>query len=136
MPYAKDKKQLPEGFVDLSEKIGKPELSAIEVSTSDSEGYHYPSLYFDNVKGLEKLPKEGTAVIQFKKISERSEKLERDGKTEKRHSVELCIYGIKPTGEMPEAEEEEEDDDEAIERGLGEAEQELNGEEKEEEEED
>lgn len=120
MPYSTEKESLPDGFVDLSEKMKQPEVVDIAVTESEDGGYHYPSLYFDNVKGLEKLPKEGTAVIKYKKVSERSEKTERDGKTEKRHSVELCIYGIKPEGESFESEEEEDDDD-AIERGLEEA---------------
>jgi len=125
MPYATSKESLPDGFIDLSEKLKQPEVAVIDVESSDGgEGYHYPSLYFDNVKGLEKLPKEGTAIIKYKKVSERSEKIERDGKTEKRHSVELCICGIKPDGESSEPEEKEDDDD-AIERGLEEAEQEL-----------
>lgn len=135
MPYEKEKKSLPEGFIDLSEKIGKPEIFAADITESGGQEYHYPSLYFSNIKGLEKLPKEGTAVIQYKKISERTEKMERDGKTETTHSVELCIHGIKPSGASSEVEvEEEEDDDDAIERGLEEAERGMEEEESEEEE--
>jgi hypothetical protein len=120
----KEKYELPEGFVDLSEEIkpmmemsiSEPEMEAEE----DDKEYSYPSLYFDNVKGLEKLKKEGMAIIHYKKVMERTEDITRNGKNEKRHSVELCICGIKPEccEEMPENEMEEEDDEDAIEMGL------------------
>jgi hypothetical protein len=76
---------------------------------------------------LAELPKEGTATIYFKKTMERKETVTRDGKTEKRHMVELCICGIKPNGESSESEmeDEEEDDEDAIENGLDEAEKET-----------
>ena len=120
----KEKYELPEGFVDLSEEIkpmmemsiSEPEMEAEE----DDKEYSYPSLYFDNVKGLEKLKKEGMAIIHYKKVMERNEDIMRNGKNEKRHSVELCICGIKPEccEEMPESKMEEEDDEDAIEMGL------------------
>jgi hypothetical protein len=122
--YMKEKYELPEGFVDLSEEIkpmmemsiSEPEMEAEE----DDKEYSYPSLYFDNVKGLEKLKKEGMAIIHYKKVMERNEDIMRNGKNEKRHSVELCICGIKPEccEEMPESKMEEEDDEDAIEMGL------------------
>jgi hypothetical protein len=120
----KQKYELPEGFVDLSEEvkpmmgmsISEPEMEEEE----DDKEYSYPSLYFDNVKGLEKLKKEGMAIIHYKKVMERNEDIMRNGKNEKRHSVELCICGIKPEccEEMPESKMEEEDDEDAIEMGL------------------
>lgn len=122
MPYEKSKIDLPDGFVDLGEKLGSSDI--MPVSELKSE-YHYPSLYFDNAEGLANLPKEGTATIYFKKTMERKETVTRDGKTEKRHMVELCICGIKPDGESSEAESEEEDDEDAIENGLDEAEKET-----------
>jgi hypothetical protein len=87
--------------------------------SEESPKYHYPSLYFDNVKGLEKLGKEGMAVIHYKKVMERTEDITRNGKNEKRHSVELQICGIKPEccEDMPEMEEKEDTED-AIEMGL------------------
>jgi hypothetical protein len=87
--------------------------------SDESPKYHYPSLYFDNVKGLEKLGKEGMAVIHYKKVMERTEDITRNGKNEKRHSVELQICGIKPEccEDMPEMEEKEDTED-AIEMGL------------------
>jgi len=124
MPYTKEKYELPEGFVDLSEEVkpmmqmsmSEPEMEEEE----DDKEYSYPSLYFNNVKGLEKLGKEGMAVIHYKKVMERTEDITRNGKNEKRHSVELCICGIKPEccEEMPESKMEEEDDEDAIEMGL------------------
>lgn len=133
MPYEKSKINLPSGFVDL----GEP-MKAIEVDVSPSkemQDYHYPSLYFDNAEGLEKLPKEGTATVYFKKVMERKETVTRNGKTEKRHMVELCIFGIKPEGNSEMEDMKEEDDDEdAIEMGLKAAEEGNNNEMEEEEE--
>jgi len=63
-------------------------------------------------------------MIYFKKVMEKEETMMRDGKTEKRHCVELCICGIKPEGsEEMESEDEEMDDEDAIENGLEEAEE-------------
>jgi hypothetical protein len=138
MSYEKSKINLPSGFINLGEPIKAMEIDLSEAKpTSD---YHYPSLYFDNAEGLEKLPKEGTATIYFKKTMERKETVTRNGKTEKRHMVELCICGIKPEGSSEsETMEEEEDDEDAIEMGLKAAEEggmEENEEETEEEDED
>jgi hypothetical protein len=135
MAYEKSKVNLPSGFVDLGEPMKSME---IDISKSkETEDYHYPSLYFDNAEGLEKLPKEGTATIYFKKTMERKETVTRNGKTEKRHTVELCICGIKPEGESYELEiKEEEDDEDAIEMGLKAAEEGNNNETEEEEDED
>jgi hypothetical protein len=119
MPYTNKKADLPEGFIDLGEKVQSMEMKpAMEVK--ESESIHYPSLYFDNAEGLSKLPKEGTAMIHFKKVMEKKETMMRDGKEEKRHCVELCICGIKPesVSETTSINEEEEDDEDAIEMGL------------------
>lgn len=135
MPYEKSKINLPSGFVDLGEPIKAMEVDLSQAKTTSD--YHYPSLYFDNAEGLEKLPKEGTATIYFKKTMERKETVTRNGKTEKRHMVELCICGIKPDGESSESEmEEEEDDEDAIEMGLKAAEESGEDNEEEDEEED
>lgn len=138
MPYEKEKVKLKSDFIDLGEELksGGMTISVGSDESEDSPKYHYPSLYFDNVKGLEKLGKEGIAVIHYKKVMERTEDITRNGKNEKRHSVELCICGIKPEccEEMPENETEEEDDEDAIEMGLKAAE--GNSEENEEEDED
>lgn len=135
MAYEKSKVNLPSGFVDLGEPIKAMEIDVSEAKPASD--YHYPSLYFDNAEGLEKLPKEGTATIYFKKTMERKETVTRNGKTEKRHMVELCICGIKPEASS-EAEEmdEEEDDEDAIEMGLKAAEEGNNNEMEEEEDED
>lgn len=123
MPYEPSEKKLPEGFVNLGEKLEATDLP-MPITESKNE-YHYPSLYFDNVEGLADFPKEGTATIYFKKVMERKEVSTRDGETKKRHTVELCIYGIK-AGESEDScpceSEDEMDDEDAIENGLSESE--------------
>jgi len=120
MPYTKEKYELPSGFTDLGEEVKSMGLSEMAMPKND---YHYPSLYFENADGLKNLPKEGTATVYFKKTMEKNETTLRDGKTEKRHCVELCICGIKSNGasEM----EDEMDDEDAIEHGLEESESEM-----------
>jgi len=120
MPYANKKAKLKSDFIDLGEELKM--VASIGLGSEESEEspkYHYPSLYFDNVKGLEKLGKEGMAVIHYKKVMERIEDITRNGKNEKRHSVELQICGIKPEccEDMPEMEDKEDTED-AIEMGL------------------
>jgi hypothetical protein len=131
MPYTNKKADLPEGFIDLGEKVKSMEI-APAMDVKESMSIHYPSLYFDNAEGLSKLPKEGTAMIHFKKIMEKKETVMRNGKEEKRHCVELQICGIKPesVSEMSSpVEMEEEDDEDAIEMGLKAAEGEMEDEE-------
>jgi hypothetical protein len=143
MPYTSKKSKLKSDFIDLGEELksGGMTISVGSDESSESPKYHYPSLYFDNVKGLEKLEKEGMAVIHYKKVMERTEDITRNGKNEKRHSVELQICGIKPEccEEMPEMEEKEDTED-AIEMGLkaaaGESEENEEKDETEEEDED
>lgn len=121
MTYTSKKVSLPEGFVDLGEEM-KP-MTSIEIERESS--VHYPSLYFDNAKELMDFPKEGTAVIHFKKVMEKKETIMRDGEEKKRYCVELEIHGIKSNGKSKmEPMEEEEDDEDAIEKGLKEAESE------------
>jgi len=122
MPYTNKKADLPEGFIDLGEKVPSIGMTEIEIEVPKSE-YHYPSLYFDNAEELSKLPKEGTAVIHFKKVMEKKEVTMRDGEEKKRHCVELQICGIKPSS-VSETETEEYDDEDEIENGLNEAEDE------------
>jgi hypothetical protein len=118
MPYAKEKYDLPSGFADLGEEVQPMGMPEMEIPKRD---YHYPSLYFENAEGLKNLSKEGTAIIYYKKTMEKDETTMRDGKTKKRHCVELCICGIKP--EEIGSEEEDMDDEDAIENGLEEAEE-------------
>jgi hypothetical protein len=122
--YMKEKYELPEGFVDLSEEI-KPmigmKISEPEMEEEDDKEYSYPSLYFNNAEGLKELPKEGTATIYFKKTIERTEVVTRDGKTKKNHCVELCICGIKTPKSTAPMKIDAEDE---IENGLNEAEEE------------
>jgi hypothetical protein len=133
MPYEKEKMELPEGFIDLGEGSKTSSGMLDIVMASNDSGYHYPSLYFSNAEGLKGMPKEGTAMIKYKKVMEKTEETTLNGKTEKRHCVELCICGIKPEG-LDEMKEEREDPEDAIDKGLEEAEQET--EENEEEEDD
>jgi len=121
MPYAKEKYDLPSGFTDLGEEVKPMSMPEMAMPKSD---YHYPSLYFENAEGLKNLPKEGTATIVFKKTMEKNETTMRDGKTEKRHCVELCICGIKSNGSSEMEMDDEMDDEEAIDSGLEEAESE------------
>ncbi len=134
MAYTDKKMELPEGFIDLGEKISSDfrPMEAADVS------YHYPSLYFNDAKGMESLPESGTAVIHFKKIMERKESVSTENGTEKRYSVELQICGIKPEESDPVVEDMEDPED-ALERELakyesGETENEEEGEEEEDEE--
>ena len=85
---------------------------------------------------MSKLKKEGTAVIHYKKVMEREEKVERDGKTITNYCVELEIHGIKPSGEDATYETKviEPDDEDAIEEGLMEASKEVSTEDDSEEE--
>lgn len=120
MPYTSKKVSLPEGFVDLGEEM-KP-MTAIEIEREPAS-VHYPSLYFSDAKELMDFPKEGTAVIHFKKVMEKKETMLRDGEEKKRYCVELEIHGIKANGKPKmESMDEEEDDEDAIEKGLKEAE--------------
>lgn len=133
MPYTSKKVNLPEGFVDLGEEM-KP-MTAIEIEREPAS-VHYPSLYFSNAKELMDFPKEGTAIIHFKKVMEKKETVIRDGEEKKCYCVELEIHGIKSNGKskMEPMMDEEEDDEDAIEMGLKAAE--GNSEENEEEDED
>ena len=119
MPYAKEKYELPSGFTDLGEEVKPMSMPEMAMPKSD---YHYPSLYFENAEGLKNLPKEGAATIYFRKTMEKDETTMREGKTEKRHCVELCICGIKSNGSSEMDMEDDMDDEEAIDSGLEEAE--------------
>ena len=135
MPYEKSEISLPEGFVSLGENLSKKMETAFPMR-EDGEKIYYPSLYFENVKGLKDMPSEGTALIRYKKVMEKTESVKTDDGTDKRYSVELCICGIKPQEDLSEEPEMEEDDEDAIESGLAEAETEKEDEEDSEEEED
>jgi hypothetical protein len=136
METSTKKQSLPEGFLDLGEKIVNHPLIQISERTSASEdakeNIHYPSLYFSNApEGMSKLKKEGTAVIHYKKVMEREEKVEMDGKTITNYCVELEIHGIKPSEEDAtyETKATDPDDEDAIEEGLMEASKEISTEE-------
>jgi hypothetical protein len=119
-----EKYDLPEGFVDLCEEVKMPMMMKKEEESSDESSeekeYYYPSLYFRNKTALKDLPKEGTAIIHFKKLMEREEKVTTDGKTSVNYTTELEIHGIKPDkdSEYSTPSTEEPDDDDAIEKGL------------------
>lgn len=123
MPYEKSEISLPEGFVSLGENLTKQLDSVVKPIREDGERIYYPSLYFDNAKGLKDLPSEGIALIRYKKVMEKIESVKTKDGTDKRYSVELCICGIKPQEDLSEKSEMEEDDEDAIESGLIEAEE-------------
>lgn len=133
MPYEKSEISLPEGFVSLAENLTKQLDSIVKPMREDGERIYYPSLYFDNAKGLKDLPSEGIALIRYKKVMEKTESVKTEDGTDKRYSVELCICGIKPQEDLSEEPEMEEDDEDAIESGLAEAENEMEDEEESEE---
>lgn len=114
MAYTDKKMELPEGFIDLGEKISDP----IKMMEPKDVSYHYPSLYFNDAKGMESLPESGIAMIQFKKVMERKETVSTENGTEKRYSVELQICGIKPDKADAPAMEDLEDPEDAFEREL------------------
>jgi hypothetical protein len=118
MPYT-TKANIPEGFTDLSEKPETYELGMVAAEQEQGERVHYPSLYFQNAEALKNLPKEGTAIIHFKKVMEKTTTCEINGKSETKHCVELQINGIK-AGEANESSNESNkpNDDDAIEKGL------------------
>lgn len=92
---AEKETKLPKGFIDLGEKIKNP----VEIKALDDEAdslTHYPSLWFHNQSELKSLPKEGTAMIKYKKIMEREETITVDGEKEERYTTELQIFGIMP----------------------------------------
>jgi len=113
----KDKVSLPDGFHDLGEK---PMEMKIEKMSSGSSEVYYPSLFFRGKDKLKDLPKSGTAIIHFKKVMERVETVDRDGKKDSSYCVELEIHGIKPDGSSKEisTDEKETSDEDAIEMGL------------------
>jgi hypothetical protein len=116
MPYS-TKITLPDGFHDLGEKSSMESYKQEEME----DKVHYPSLYFSHApEGLKNLPKEGTAIIHFKKVMERTEKVDRQGETSTNYCIELEIHGLKPSGdsETYETKEVEPDDEDAIEKGL------------------
>lgn len=113
MAYTDKKMELPEGFIDLGEKI-----ESIKPMEVNNDSYHYPSLYFSDAKGMESLPESGMATIHFKKVMERKETVSTENGTEKRYSVELQICGIKPDKADTPAMKDLEDPEDAFEREL------------------
>jgi len=134
MSYSSKPITLPEGFYDLSEKIKEypftEGMEKEEVEMED-EKVHYPSLYFSNApEGLKGLAKEGTATIHFKKVMERTTKVDRDGKSVTNYCIELEIHGIKPSKDSAtyDTKEVEPNDEDAIEKGLEDASEETSNE--------
>ena len=112
---------LPEGFHDLGEDLSQKGQGHIEKVEAEADTHiHYPCLWFHNKAELKDLPKEGTAIIHYKKVMEREEKITINGKEENRYTTELEIHGIK-AGESTESEENktnEPNDEDAIDMGL------------------
>lgn len=131
MAYTDKKMELPDGFIDLGEELKGAGVVAVE-PVGQKNSYHYPSLYFDNAKGMESLPESGTATIYFKKVMERKETVSTESGTEKRYTVELQICGIKPDEDSVVLEDKEDPED-VFDRELSkyESEEEDEGEEEE-----
>jgi hypothetical protein len=112
---------LPDGFHNLGEDLSQKGQGHIEKVEEEAETHiHYPSLWFHNKAELKHLPKEGTAIIHYKKVMEREEKITINGKQENRYTTELQIHGIK-AGEATESAKEESEgpsDEDAIDIGL------------------
>ena len=126
MPMEKSPIQLPEGFVDLGEKMksyAMPDMmhEAKESSAQEAEEhFHYPSLYFEDAEGLDGLATEGTATIHYKKVMEKTVTENRDGKNSTRYCLELQINGLKPGKADKNASSSStmKEDEDAIEEGL------------------
>ena len=130
MSYQKEKAKLPSGFIDLGEDLSE-KYKGMDITSPDNESpkIHYPELRFET-KELEKLPKEGIAIIKYRKRMEKHEKITRDGKEESRYVCEIEVHGIKACknedGECEEETEESEpmtnaikdDNEDAIDKGL------------------
>lgn len=116
-----EKITLPDGFHNLGEDLSQKGQGHIEKVEEEAETHiHYPSLWFHNKAELKHLPKEGTAIIHYKKVMEREEKITINGKQENRYTTELQIHGIK-AGEATESAKEESEgpsDEDAIDIGL------------------
>jgi hypothetical protein len=118
----KTKINLPEGFHDLGENLSMKGSDHIAKVEEEADTHiHYPTLWFHNKNELKDIPKEGTAVIHYKKVMEREETITINGKTETRYTTELQIHGIKPEeGEeyTEKSSEEEPSNEDAIDKGL------------------
>jgi hypothetical protein len=115
------KTKLPEGFHDLGEDLSMKGAGHIEKVEQEADTHiHYPTLWFHEKNALKDLPKEGTAVIHYKKVMEREEKITVNGKEETRYTTELQIHGIKAgeATESSEQETQEPSDEDAIDKGL------------------
>ena len=117
----KEKITLPKGFHDLGEDLAMKGQDHVQKVEEEADTHiHYPTLWFHNKNELKDLPKEGTAIIHYKKVMEREEKIMIDGKSDTRYTTELQIHGIK-AGEASESASEESNEpnnEDAIDIGL------------------
>jgi len=97
MGYETERQEVPEGFADLAEDMGKK--AELATATSGKLEVYYPELHFEgeNAEHLKDLPDQGTATIHFKKISQSTLQETRNGKQETRYRVGIQIHGLKPS---------------------------------------
>lgn len=74
----------------LGYKISNPE-PALAKSDNDGDEMMYPSMHLNDVKGLDKFPDEGHAIVKYK-VRSRSTHL--DDKGNKRHSASIDIHSM------------------------------------------
>jgi len=137
MGYETDNQEVPEGFTHLGENSSLKEISIGALAESDSSKsptVYYPELHFEGDHAahlIKHLPKNGTAQVHFKKISESTHHLvDSDGKEKTRHRVGIQIHGIKPekstNTDSSRHVAEKENPEDSIEKGLEAAESESN----------
>ena len=127
MAFQKEKEETPAGFIDLGEDYEKRFGGILGATQSESEKEEKPKVYYPELRfeleSLRDLPKEGTAIIHYRKTLERDEKTTRGDKEETHYICEIEVHSIKPekskdadAGEEPASE--MDSNDEAIEKGL------------------
>ena len=127
MAFQKEKEETPAGFIDLGEDYEKRFGGILGATQSESEKEEKPKVYYPElrfeVESLRDLPKEGTAIIHYRKTLERDEKTTSGDKEESRYVCEIEVHSIKPEKSkdadgIEEPASEMDSNDEAIEKGL------------------
>jgi hypothetical protein len=113
--------------------LGKKRDSGMDIATSSSEKssgedevVYYPSLYLNEISGLETpdVGTEGTAKIKFRVVSQNESERKNESGIKESKSVDIEVMGIEFDSEDKESEDEDE-----IEKGLSESEKETKDEE-------
>jgi hypothetical protein len=134
MGFETEEQSVPEGFTSLGENLDAFEIN---FSTGNNEKkstrIHYPELHFEG-KAAEQLMKtlgnQGTAQITYKKVSESTNNVTRDGESKTHYRIGIAIHGLKPDSKGNEKEISvkipKENPEDSIEKGLEAAEAEQN----------